>query len=430
MEEKSLGIEIIKITVKHKKLIALVIGFAVLCSVIITSPFIIPPLYEAETTIYPPGAYTSSGLLSTDIRFGSETDINNEIQILSSTILRDSIINKYHLFSHYDIDITSPKKNHKINKEYDDNISISQSRYNSIDIGVYDNDPVTAAAIANDIVKIGDEVKTGIIRKNLKSAFGLISEELNGKMKELSILGDSIILLKHENYTEGTNLQRDHYLLEKQTVDNLRNSIFKIRDADSIYDFDNQFNAVYTSYLKANSEYLTDSGIVMIMHKGLKANDTSLVRKEGELEGTRILVHQLKQKLAKLGQCEKQYNALSDNYFFEKGILGGLKSDYEIATSTFNKEYNSLKLETLKNKYTAELQLFNSIKAKYELALNNLSDQVPASYIVSPAEVPSVKAYPQRVLITLLVIPGAYILMILFFKLSNQFSKLRSLIKD
>ena len=218
--------------------------------------------------------------------------------------------------------------------------------------------------------------------------------------------------------------------MEKGAVDQLRNSISKIRDQDSIYDLDKQFNSVYTSFLIANAQYLSDSGIVMIMRKSYKPNDTAFVRREGELAGARILTHQLKQKLAQLGRSDKQYNDFADNYYYEKGILGGLKSDYEIATSTFEKEFNSLQLETLRSKYTSELQLYNAIKTKYELALGNLSDQVPASYVVSPAEVPSVKAYPQRLLITLLVIPGVYILMILFFKLSSQFSRLKSLIKD
>jgi len=430
MEESSLGIGIIKILVKRRRPILIIVLFAVVCSIIVTFPIFIPPQYMAEATIYPPGSYTSSGLLNSDVRFGTETDIDNEIQILHSTILRDSIINKYKLYSHYEIDTESPRKKYYVAETYNDNVKFSQSRYNSIEIEVYDHDPVTAAEMANDIVKIGDEVKTGIVKKNLQIAFELASRQLNEKTKEIADLGDSIIYLKRQNYNDAIGLQKSHYLAEKGTVDDLRNSIVTIRNEDSIYDFEIQFNSIYTSYLKAEADYLSDSGMVQVMRGNFKPGDTVLVRKEAELEGARILTHKLTNKLAKLNRSDKKYNSLFDNYNFEKGILGGLKNEYEIATSTFEKEFTNLQLETLKDKYNSELQLYNIFKTKYELALSNLTDQVPASYIVSPAETPSVKAYPKRLLITILVALSTFLLSILFFTISDNIAIINELIKE
>ena len=137
----------------------------------------------------------------------------------------------------------------------------------------------------------------------------------------------------------------------------------------------------------------------------------------------------LKAKLDELNQSGKQYNEASDRYNIEKGILGGLKSDYEIAASTFDKDFNNLKLETLRSKYSAELQLYNIIKGKYELAFSNLTDQVPSSYIISPGEIPSKKYAPQRLLITALVTGCAFLFSVLFFLLKVRFSKLSALIK-
>jgi len=430
MEENTPGIEIIKILVKHKRPIAIAVGFAALCSIIITTPIIIPPQYLAETTIYPPGSYTSSGLLNSDMRFGSETDIDDEIQILHSTILRDSIVNKYHLYSHYKIDTQSAKKTYYVNKIYNENVQFSQSRYNSIEIDVYDEDPAIAAAIANDIVKMGDEVKTGIVKKNLKIAFELASRQLTEKTKEIADLGDSIIYLKHKNYDDAINLQKSHYLAEKGNVDDLRNSIVNIRNEDSIYDFETQFNSIYGAYLKADAEYLSDSGMVKVMRNNFKSGDSVLVRKEAEFQGARILTRQLANKLAKLNRSDKKYNALFDSYKFEKEILSGLKTEYETSTSTFEKEFDNLKLETLKGRYTSEMQLYNVFKTKYELALSNVTDQVPASYIVSPAEIPVIKAYPKRLLIIGLVTLGAFLLSILFFTIYGNIHHIRELIKD
>ncbi len=364
------------------------------------------------------------------MRFGSEADIEKGIQILHSSILRDSIVYKYHLFSHYGIDTNSPKKNYLMNEEYEKKIRFEQSRYNSIEIDVYDNDPVLAAKIANDIVKMADRVKNGIIKKNLKTAYDIISRELNDKIKEIGNLGDSIVYMKHKNYTDAINLQKSHLTAQRVNVDDLRNSIVGIRSQDSIYDMEFQYNSIYTSYLKAVADYMADSGIVQVMSRSFKPTDTSLVRKEGELKGQRILTIQLKNKLAKLNHSDKKYNELIDNYQSEKGILGGLKNEYEIATSTFEKEFNNLDLQTLKDKYTSELQLYNIIKTKYELALSNLTDQVPASYIISPAEVPSIKAYPQRLLATALISLGMFVFSILFFAIYDSMGNIRQLIKD
>jgi uncharacterized protein involved in exopolysaccharide biosynthesis len=187
-----IGIEFIKVTLRHKFLIGFVVLIAVISAVIFTSPFFIKPMFKAEAIIYPPSSNTSSALISSDMRFGSEMDIDNQIQVLQSTILRDSIVHKYNLFNHYGIDTTSSKRFYLLNKEYASNVNIERTRYNSISVVVYDIDPVTAAHIANDIVKIGDEVKAGIIKKNLKTAFKSVGEELESKSKDIADISGMI----------------------------------------------------------------------------------------------------------------------------------------------------------------------------------------------------------------------------------------------
>ena len=59
-----------------------------------------------------------------------------------------------------------------------------------------------------------------------------------------------------------------------------------------------------------------------------------------------------------------------------------------------------------------------------------LTDQVPASYIISPAEVPSIKAYPQRLLATALISLGMFVFSILFFAIYDSMGNIRQLIKD
>jgi capsular polysaccharide biosynthesis protein len=426
MEDRIIGVKVVDVIIKHIRIILLTVILAAVCCIIFTSPLFIDPIYKAEIIIYPSSANTSTNLLNSDMRFGSETEINNEIQILHSTILRDSVIRKFHLYSHYKIDTTSEHKHYNINQKFNSNIKIDQSRYNSIVISVFDIDPVMAADIANDMVKTGDYVKSEIIKKNLRSAFDLVSRELNSKIREITLLGDSINDLRHKNYSQAISLQSNHFVSQKENVDNLRNSIVKIRNEEGVYDLDNQFNSIYSSYLKASSIYLMDSGIVSVMRKHMKENDTALIKREAEMLGSKILTERLRDKLDKLNKSGKKYNDLWDNYNFEKGILGGLKSEYEIATSTYEKEFTNLSLETLKNRYTAELLLYNNLKTKYELAFNNLTDQVPAAYVISPAEIPSHKAFPNRLLITAMVSIAFGMLMVAYFLVADRIGVLLS----
>jgi len=430
MKDTPIGIELTRIIYRHWRMMALLVLAAGAGSALFTMPFFMDPVFKAETIIYPSSSNTSNSLINSDMRFGAEKETDNQIQILQSTILRDSMIKKYNLVKHYHIDSLSPNQTDKVNKAYNTNISIEQTRYASIKISVMDKDPALAARMANDMVKTGDEVKSEIIKKNLRSAFTSINRELNAKIEEIAILGDSISNLKHKNYHDATALKLGEYNAEEKTVNHLENTINTIRNEQGVYELDNQFNMIYKNYMDANSTYLTDSGIVAIMQKHFAANDTALVKKEAEMNGSRILVVKLKKKLDALNESGKRYNDAADRYSIEKGILGGLKSEYEIAASTYDKDYNNLKLETLRSKYAAELQLYNIIKGKYELAFSNLTDQVPASYVVSPASVPTTKYAPQRSLIALMAMAVTFLTTILFYLLLARISSIQSVIRD
>lgn len=412
-KERPLGIELIRLSLRHVKLIAAVVAGAVLGSILFTAPLFMAPQYKSEVVIYPAGASTSTGLLNSDVRFGFDRDVDNAMQVLQSTILRDSLVRKYHLLRHYQIDSTDPKKEFALIEAYTDNVSVERTRYNSILIKVYDTDPHLAAAIADDMVRLGDKVKAEIIRRNLRNAYQTVEREMRLKMGELTQLADSITYLKHQNYQNALNLRSTHYTRKQQEVAHLRNAIDRVRDEGSIYDPDKQYEALYETYMGAVADYLTDSGMVAVMSRRLSDGDTALLRRRAALEGARLLVRDLTGKLTRLNRAGARYNLLMDSYATEKNVLAGLQSDYEFSLSAFEKEYDNLPLATLKSKYLAELDLYKALKARYELALNNLTDQVPASYVISPAAVSTKQVAPRRLLIVALTAVSAYLLTIL-----------------
>lgn len=173
------GIKILFILLKWKKYIVSFFLIATIGAAIFSGPYFIPPLYKSEVILYTPGTNSGKYLIETNPGFGSEKEINEQIQILQSGILRDSITKKYDLITHYGINTTKVSKLYDLYKKFTNHVNIERTRYNSISVAVYDTDPVIAANMANDIVKIGDDVKAKILSYNLKAAYSALMKKNN-----------------------------------------------------------------------------------------------------------------------------------------------------------------------------------------------------------------------------------------------------------
>jgi capsular polysaccharide biosynthesis protein len=429
-KEERIGIVLLKLTIRNWLLIILTVLGAGAGAYIFTSSYFVTPKYKAEAALYPPSANTSTGLINSDMRFGADRDIDNAMQVLQSSLLRDSIIKKYNLVERYEIDTADVNKDYLIQEEYNENISIERTRYGSIAVKVYDKDPRMAASMANDIVAMGDVVKAEAIRKNLKNAFRSVEHELSQKTVQVMAMADSINYLRRKNSSDALNQLNQHFVAKKETVDQLRNSIDQVRNQEGIYDLNEQFDATYTAYLDANTEYVIDSGMVAVMSKYYGEKDTALVKRKAMMEGAKSLAQSLKTRLTSLNKKGALYNGLQDRYNFEKSVLSDVQGDYEISRSSFDKEYSNVALSTLKSRYEAELAILNSLKTKYELALSNLTDLIPSSYLVSPATPSTKKVYPQRLLITLLACISAYLITIILLFAARNKEAILSALKD
>lgn len=222
-----------------------------LIGILISSPIVIKPKFKSEAIIYPPANTNAKITAEFDLRFGSEKEIDEHIQILNSGILKDAIIRKYKLFNHYEIDEQALDKENKLYKVYDKNISIEKTKFNSISISVLDEDPKIAASIANDLVKIGDEVKSVIIKKNLGTTIDQISTQFIEKKKifeknlaEFPLIKDSFkgFDLNFDEYNSVEKLQAD--IIIKNSLDDAfeKKDVTKIERLNSLQ---NVFNEMY-----------------------------------------------------------------------------------------------------------------------------------------------------------------------------------------
>ena len=241
----------LKILLNSKRFILVFVLLGTLIGILISSPIVIKPKFKSEAIIYPPANTNAKITAEFDLRFGSEKEIDEHIQILNSGILEDAIIDKYNLINHYDIDENAVYKENKLYKVYDKNISIEKTKFNSISISVLDEDPKIAASIANDLVKIGDEVKSVIIKKNLGTTIDQISTQFIEKKKifeknlaEFPLIKDSFkgFDLNFDEYNSVEKLQAD--IIIKNNLDDA----FEKKDETKIERLNglqNVFNEMY-----------------------------------------------------------------------------------------------------------------------------------------------------------------------------------------
>ena len=158
----------------NRKSLMLFTGAAAVISIIIS--FLITPLFLSTAIVFPAASSNVSFSEQRNVKaaamdFGEEEQAEQLVQILSSSRIRDRIVQKFDLFAAYDIDKKDPNKNYKLNKAYHEHFSFARTRYGSIQIDVLDESPQRAANMANDIVDLIDTIKNEMIRERTMPAF-------------------------------------------------------------------------------------------------------------------------------------------------------------------------------------------------------------------------------------------------------------------
>ncbi|MCI5055545.1 MAG: hypothetical protein MRY83_05510 [Flavobacteriales bacterium] len=154
--------------------------------------FVLTPQYQAETEVYPSNVQSYRDLLGAGLRFGGDKETGELMSILGSNDVRDSIIERFDLIEHYEIDTTETFWKHNLNQEYQDNISVSRTINKSISISVWDKSPTYASEIANAIVAIADAHKSFIIKENIRSARSAVEKNYSEKAVEVDMMKDSL----------------------------------------------------------------------------------------------------------------------------------------------------------------------------------------------------------------------------------------------
>jgi len=143
IENKFSNNNLIKLILRWRLHLFIIFCLSVILSAIFSGPKFITPKYKSYAIVYP----------SNLIPYSSETETEQMLQIFKGNDIRDSIIIAFDLANYYKINKGKEHYKTTLIKEYEKNVSIRKTEFESVTIEVLDKDPVHASEMANAIIK-------------------------------------------------------------------------------------------------------------------------------------------------------------------------------------------------------------------------------------------------------------------------------------
>ena len=157
---------------------AVIVIAAAAGSVLFSSEMFITPRYKSIAVLYP----------SNLIPYGSETPTEQMLQLLQSNDIRNQIITKYKLADHYGIDTTRRGYASALIAEFEDNVIVRKTEYESVKIEVMDKDPVIAAKLAKDMIHFLDLMARSLQREKSTEVVAIFEKQMRSKKVELDTM--------------------------------------------------------------------------------------------------------------------------------------------------------------------------------------------------------------------------------------------------
>lgn len=218
------NIFLVQLVMKRWKLYSIVCSIALIGSVVFSGEYFIKPLYKSYAVIYPSNLQP----------YSTETPAEQMLQFFQSVDIKNEIIRRFDLVHHYEIDSTQKFFQSKLYNEFDDNISIKKTPYESIEIQVLDKDPVMAYEITRGLIDVFNEKIRSTQRSKAYEVMVMRQDIVNSFRKNLDIL-----------FTSLQTLSTEYNILEYES---------QVKEAYRAYFSSNPGNRVYLEKLISNLE--------------------------------------------------------------------------------------------------------------------------------------------------------------------------------
>lgn len=180
---------LVRLIVKWKIHLLIITGVAVVLAFVFSGPFFIKPKFKSTLVVYP----------SNIIPYSSETPTEQLLQLFNSEDVKEALIKKYNLVSHYEINPGSPYVHSSVLKELESNINVSKTEYESVQIEVFDTDPVVACEMAKTMDLMANNKARTLQRSKTKEVVFMFKDYVDAKKKQVDSL-DNIMKDMRINY--------------------------------------------------------------------------------------------------------------------------------------------------------------------------------------------------------------------------------------
>jgi capsular polysaccharide biosynthesis protein len=194
------------IVYKWKIHLIVIVGIAAILAGIFSGPAFITPLYKSTAILYPANINA----------YSEESETEQMLQIMMSQEIVDSMIKKFDLAKHYEINPRYKYFKTVLLGEYHDKVSISKTPYEAVQIKVEDRNPDTAAMMVNAIIKFYDK---------------------------------KVDYLHKSKYREVVDMYERQLARKRRILDSLKNIMYKLGTENGIFEYDYQSQQIMRAYL-------------------------------------------------------------------------------------------------------------------------------------------------------------------------------------
>lgn len=188
MENYFNNLSLMKIFLKWKWHLLIIAIVAAVLGAIISSPYVITPKYKSYALVYP----------SNIAPYSDESESEQMLQWLQSKDIKDSIIKKFDLSKHYEIDTNYKYYYSTMMYLYNENVKINKTQWESVEIEVTDKDPKIAYEMVNSIIDFCNLKIRGIHRSKYQEVVNSLGWTLREKKQQLDSVENALATLRKE----------------------------------------------------------------------------------------------------------------------------------------------------------------------------------------------------------------------------------------
>lgn len=170
----------------HLIAIAIISGLA---AAVFSSASFIEPKYKSTAVVYPVNI----------VPYSNESATEQLLQIFQSADVKSKIIEKFDLANHYAIGENSKEPNSKLILEFNDNVAISKTEFESVNIEILDKDPVKACGMVNEIINETNLKLRQLQREKSQEMYAMYAKQLEIQKNEIDTLKSQLRKLRLDN---------------------------------------------------------------------------------------------------------------------------------------------------------------------------------------------------------------------------------------